>query len=126
METTTTTDSESEVHVETEVDTVVDTDKESTPTYIEVEIENKTTSSNTVVNLKLPDSTGKTKIKKRNNKGDQRDNSKTLSGLWRKSSKYYQKIATEEETNSSSLSKNILIDFKAKNPVNKCLAGISL
>ena len=68
------------VHVDTEVDTLVDTDNEPTPTYIEVEIENKTSIPNTV-NLKLPHSTGKKKIKKRNNKDDQRENSKTLSEL---------------------------------------------
>ena len=42
-------------------------------------------------------------------------NSKTLSELWLKSSKYYEKINTEKESNNSaSLSKNILIDFKAR------------
>ena len=54
-------------------------------------------------------------MKKRNNKDDQRESSKTLSELWPKSNKYYEKINTEiKESNSASLSKNILIDFKAK------------
>ena len=39
---------------------------------------------------------------------------KTLSELWSKSSKYYEKINTEKESNSASLRKNILIYFKAK------------
>ena len=105
----TTTDSESEVHVDTEVDNAVDSDNEPTPNlcHIEAEIENKTSSFNTV-NLKLPDSTGK---KKRNNKDDQRENSKTLSELWPKSNKYYEKINTEKESNSASLSKNILTEY---------------
>ena len=81
-------DSESVVHVDTEVDIAVDFDNEPTP------------------NLK--------KMKKRNNKDDQRENSKTLSELWPKSNKYYEKINTEKESNSASLSKNILTDFKAK------------
>ena len=115
---TTTTDSESEVRVglDTEVDTVVDSDNEPIPNlcHIEVEIESKTSSSNTV-NLKLPGSTAKKKMKKRNNKDDQRESSKTLSELWPKSNKYYEKINTEiKESNSASLSKSILIDFKAK------------
>ena len=53
-------------------------------------------------------------MKKRSNKDDQRENSKTLSELWLKSSKYYEKINTEKVSNSASLSKIILIDFKAK------------
>ena len=115
---TTTTDSESEVRVglDTEVDTVVDSDNELTPNlcHIEVEIESKTSSSNTV-NLKLPGSTVKKKMKKRNNKDIKWESSKTLSELWLKSNKYYEKINTEiKESNSASLSKNILIDFKAK------------
>ena len=98
------------------MDTVVDSDNEPTPNlcHIEVEIESKTSSSNTV-NLKLPGSTVKKKMKKRNNKDDQRESSKTLSELWPKSNKYYEKINTEiKESNSASLSNNILIDFKAK------------
>ena len=72
---TTTTDSKSEVHVDTEVDTAVDSDNEPKPNlcHIEVEIENKTSSSNTV-NLQLPGSTGKKKMKKRTNKDDKREN----------------------------------------------------
>ena len=42
-------------------------------------------------------------MKKRNNKDDQRENSKTFSELWPKSSKYYEKINTEKEGNSASL-----------------------
>ena len=101
---TITTDSESEVHVDTEVDTAVDSDNALIPSlcHIEVEIENKTSSSNTV-NLKLPNSTGKKKMKKRNNKDDQRENSETLSELWPKSSKYYEKINTKKESNSAFL-----------------------
>ena len=52
-------------------------------------------------------------MKKRNNKDDQIENSKTLSELWPKSSKYFEKINTGKESNSASLTKNILIDFKA-------------
>ena len=70
---------------------------------LEVEIENKANSSNTV-NLKLPDSTGKKKMKKRNTKDNQRENSKAPSKLWLKTSKYYEKINTEKESNSASLS----------------------
>ena len=95
---------------------MVDSDNEPTPNlcHIEVQIESKTSSSN-IVNLKLPSSTVKKKMKKRNNKDDQRESSKTLSELWPKSNKYYEKINTEiKESNSASLSKNILIDFKAK------------
>ena len=66
-------------------------------------IENKTSSSN-IVNSKLPDSTGKKKMKKRNNKDDQRENSEILSESWPKSSKYFEKINTEKESNSASLS----------------------
>ena len=112
---TTTADSKSEVHVDTEIDTAVDSDNEPTPNlcHIEVEIENKTNSSNTV-DLKLPGSTGKKKMKKRTKKCDQRENKKSLSELWPKPSKYYEKINTEKESNSASLSKNILIDFKSK------------
>ena len=93
----------SEVHVDTEVDTAVDSDNEPTPNlcHIEVEIENKTSSSNTV-NRKLPGSTGKKKMKKRTNKDDQRENSKSLSELWPKPSKFYEKINTEKESNSAS------------------------
>ena len=100
---TTTTDSKSEVHVDTEVDTAVDSDNEPKPNlcHIEVEIENKTSSSNTV-NLKLPGSTGKKKMKKRTNKDDQRENSKSLSEIWPKPNKYYEKINTEKESNSAS------------------------
>ena len=43
-------------------------------------------------------------MKKRNNKDDQRDNSETLSELWPKSSKYFDKINAEKESNSASLS----------------------
>ena len=82
--------------------------------HIEVETENKISSSNTV-SLKLPDSTGKKKMKKRNNKHDQGENAKSLSELCPKSSIYYEMINTEKESNSASSSKNILIDFKAKN-----------
>ena len=53
-------------------------------------------------------------MKKRNNNDDQREYSKTLSELWPKSSKYYERINTEKESNSASLSKNVLFDFKAK------------
>ena len=62
-------ESEVRVGLDTEVDTVVDSDNEPTPNlcHIEVEIESKTSSSNTV-NLKLPGSTVKKKMKKRNNK----------------------------------------------------------
>ena len=69
---TTTTDFESEVHLDTEVGTAVDSDNEITPylCHLEVEIEKKASSSN-IVNLELPDSTGKKKMKKRNNKDDQ-------------------------------------------------------
>ena len=53
-------------------------------------------------------------MKIRKNKDHQQENSKTLSELWPKSSKYYErKINTEKESNSSSLSKNILVHFKA-------------
>ena len=109
-------ESEVRVGLDTEIDTVVDSDNEPTPKlrHIEVEIESKTSSSNTV-NLKLSGSTVKKKMKKRNNKDDPRESSKTLSELWPKSNKYYEKINTEiKESNSASLSKNILIDFKAK------------
>ena len=55
---------------------------------------------------------------------------KFLSELWPKSSKYYEKINTEKESNSASISKNILIDFKAKKfpfilSTNLILSGIS-
>ena len=85
------------------------------PTFstLRLKIENKTISSNTV-NLKLPDSTRKKKMKKMNNEDDKRENSKALSELWPKSSKHYEKINTEKESNSASSKKNILIDFKAK------------
>ena len=43
-------------------------------------------------------------MKKRNNKDDQRENSETLSKFWPKSSKYFEKINTEKESNSASLS----------------------
>ena len=64
----TTMDSESEVRLDTEVDTAVDSDNEPTPNlcYLEVETEKNKTKTNTV-NLKLPDSTGKKRIKMRNN-----------------------------------------------------------
>ena len=79
---TTTTDSESEVHLDTEVDTAVDSDNGPTPNlcYLDVEIEKKQqkTSSSNIVNLKLPDSTGKKKIKKRNNKDDPRRTQNTF------------------------------------------------
>ena len=53
-------------------------------------------------------------MKKVTNKDDQRENSKSLSELWLKPSKYYEKVNTEKESNFASLSKNVSIDFKAK------------
>ena len=81
----------------------VNSDNEPTPNvcHIEVEIKNKTSSPNTV-NLKLPGSAGKKKLKKWTNKDDQTENSKSLSDLWLKSSKYYEKINTEKESSSAS------------------------
>ena len=43
-------------------------------------------------------------MKKWNNKDDQRENSEILSESWLKSSKYFEKINTEKESNSASLS----------------------
>ena len=43
-------------------------------------------------------------MKKNNNKDDQTENSETLYELWPKSSKYFEKINTEKENNSASLS----------------------
>ena len=110
-------DSESEVHLDTEVDTAVDSDNEPTPNlcYMEVEIENKTSSSNTcTVNLKLSDSTGKSKMEKKSNKDDQGRTQKhflNCGGIPAHTMR--RSIHGEKESNSASLSKNILIDFKA-------------
>ena len=43
-------------------------------------------------------------MKEKNNKDDQMESSETLSELWPKSSKYFEKINTEKESNSASLS----------------------
>ena len=45
-------------------------------------------------------------MKKRNNKDDEMENSETISDLWPKSSKYFEKIntCTKKESNSAPLS----------------------
>ena len=120
-EETTTTDSE--VHVDTEVDTAVDSNNEPTPNlcYIEVEIKKKKTSSSNTVNLKLSDSTGKKKMTKKKNKDDQGRTRKHFLNFGRSPANTMRRsIHTENESNSASLSKNILIDFKAKKFLLSC------